>query len=219
MTLNKKHIVFGVSVVLLLAAVAYRAMNPFEQARVDTLTYTGAGPGQGIAVLGSKAQGSAAQEGTASGGKYHMVKKTPEDPALRLADAFLNASPVSGAVHKDLFALYRSPETLQKEAQQPAGTDPAEKDTALPAEPEQVKDPLEEVRNYLTSYRIYGGFEGEQEKAVFMAKNKLVLVAREGDRLDGKYLIEDIGDTHIRITALDLNRTLHLNLRDFNNEE
>ena len=45
-----------------------------------------------------------------------------------------------------------------------------------------------------------------------------MLVAKIGDRLDGKYLIDDIQDNSIKIKALELNETIHLDMREFNNE-
>ena len=70
----------------------------------------------------------------------------------------------------------------------------------------------------MASYTLYGIYKSENTKAVFLAKNKLILVARTGDRLDGKYLIDDIQDNHIKIRALDLNETIHFDMREFNNE-
>ncbi len=45
-----------------------------------------------------------------------------------------------------------------------------------------------------------------------------MLVAQIGDRLDGKYLIDDIQDNYIRIKTLEFNETIHLDMREFNDE-
>ena len=39
--MDKKHILFVVALILLVVSIVYRAFNPFEQARVEALTYTG----------------------------------------------------------------------------------------------------------------------------------------------------------------------------------
>ena len=77
---------------------------------------------------------------------------------------------------------------------------------------------MDQVKDYIASYRYYGSYHSGDKKAVFLVKNKLVLVARKGDRIDGKYLIDDIQDDFIRIKALELNQTIDIHLGEFNDD-
>ncbi len=77
---------------------------------------------------------------------------------------------------------------------------------------------MEEAKEYITSYKLYGSYQQNGTRAVFLSKNKLVLVAKIGDRINGKYLINDINNQQIMIKALDINKTFHLDLREFKNE-
>lgn len=120
---------------------------------------------------------------------------------------FLNKPRISGKVYKDLFSTYRPPQRIADK-----------KEVIVPVATDSNKNPLSEAKEYLASYTFYGTFESEGIRSVFLAKDKMVLVARTGDRLDGKYLIEEIQENHIRIKALDLNETIQLDIGEFNDE-
>ena len=81
-----------------------------------------------------------------------------------------------------------------------------------------TEDPVADIREYLTSYKLYGNYEGENGKGVFLAKNKLVLVANQGDRLDGKYVIDEINDSYIQFSIPELNRSIRIEQGAFDNE-
>ncbi len=170
----------------------YRLMNPYVQPRVDTLTYTGK-------VDNSK----------------NLPTKPGDDGAVA-ADPFgpIKDNQLSDKVYKDLFSLYKPPKTDRKEKE----SIPEKKDSEsknIPTLEPVTKDPAVAVKEYIASYRYYGSYDRAGEKAVFLAKNKLVLVARTGDRIDGKYEIDDIQDDFIRIKALDLNKTIDINIGEF----
>ncbi len=193
MKLTKKNTIFIVTLLLLIISVVYRILNPFVQPRIEILTFTG-----------KKAKTENEAE--------HTIIKTSQFESQRLIDKFIKRPKISGGVKNDLFAIYEPP--LGKRLK-PAIIRPkaAKIDVSLP-----VKDPILEVKEYITSYRIYGSYEIDNKRAVFLGKDKLVLVAKTGDRLDGKYLISDIQENHITIKALELNKTIHLDMREFNNE-
>lgn len=192
---DKKVLLLIFVLVLLSAAVLYRLLNPFEQQRVKQLTYTGTRP---------------VKE------KKNLVPDIKAAPSISVIEEFLNKKPVSAAVHKDLFKTWRPKSNLpvQKPDQPSKKTSQEEKEPPKPVR----QDPVMKVKEYLSSYRVYGTYKSGNTKAVFLGKDKLVLVARTGDRLDGKYLIDDIQENHIRIKALDINETIHLDMREFNNE-
>ncbi len=183
--------IFFLAAGLLILSIVYRLLNPYVQPRVTKLTYTGSAKiSENMKDLRAKKQKSSGAKGEL--GILKRIKTSPR-------------------VYRDLFALYKPPETLQKEKAVVVVT---------PAEPAAVveNDPMDQVKDYIASYRYYGSYHSGDKKAVFLAKNKLVLVARTGDRLDGKYLIDDIQDDFIRIKALELNETLYIHIREFNDE-
>lgn len=197
MPLDRQHIIFGCVFFLLVAAIVYRVMNPFVQPRVTTLTFTG------------KTQADRAM----------VSKSIPGDGQNKthpVISQFVNRAKRSGQVHQDLFVKFQPPRPASDGA---AGTGDAAVETAgPPPAPAAEQDPVAKFRKYITSYKIYGSYEGEDGKAVFLSKDKLVLVAKEGDRLDGKYVIDDIGDAHIRFFLPDLDRPVTVDRGEFDDE-
>lgn len=191
---DRKLLLFMAVFVLLIVSVAYRLFNPFVHQETDRLKYAGKKPSPRI---------------------YHGKIKTVGvvDKNSSTIERFLNKKNVSGDTHKDLFAVYRPP-----------GKVPAKKKVVEPerkiqlSEDEKRRQAINEARQHITSYTWYGTYRGPDAEAVFLAKNKTVLVARKGDRLEGKYEIEDIQEKFLKVRALDLNETLDLEIREFKND-
>ena len=206
MRFDKRHVVFVITLIILMISLVYRLRHPYEYERVEQLTYTG----EKRAKAPAGESGFRKQGGT--GGP------AVEDPLL---SGYIEGHNVSGTVINDLFAVYRPPRTPdtdrsvnrsnRNESNQPvqAGKSGGEK---------QKENPLDRIRKDILSYRFYGTYESNGRKAVFLVREKSVLVARTGDRLYGKYLIEEIREDYIRLKALELNETIHIDTREFNNE-
>ncbi len=193
--IDKKLMIFIAAAFLLVISIVYRVLNPFEQQTVDRLTHTG--------IKGSKIQ------------KQTKENITPEkqSPSQDIVSKFLNKPKTSAKVYNDLFIIYQQPENFDKNH-----TIDVLSNIDV-QEPDIIKtNPVQQIKDYLCSYKVYGTYKSENIKAVFLSKDKLVLVAKTGDRIDGKYLIDDIQDNYIKIRALDLNETIHLDMREFNNE-
>ncbi|MDA3915446.1 MAG: hypothetical protein PF690_00530 [Deltaproteobacteria bacterium] len=197
MKLSKKHIIFIIVVFFLMIAIIYRILNPFVQQEVNTLTFTG----EKKSVKTDKAE--------------HAILQAEKVESQTLVSKFLNKPEVSAKVYNDLFSTYKPPNKLAKKKKVNI---PADRDIQNRQKLDIKKDSLQEIKEYITSYRVYGIYKSENTKAIFLAKNKLVLVAQTGDRLDGKYLIDDIQDNYIKIKALEFNETIRLDMREFNNE-
>jgi hypothetical protein len=195
--LSKKHILFIIVVFFLMIAIIYRILNPFVQQEVNTLTFTG----EKKSVKTDKAE--------------HAILQAEKVESQTLVSKFLNKPEVSAKVYNDLFSTYKPPNKLAKKKKVNI---PADRDIQNRQKLDIKKDSLQEIKEYITSYRVYGIYKSENTKAIFLAKNKLVLVAQTGDRLDGKYLIDDIQDNYIKIKALEFNETIRLDMREFNNE-
>ena len=195
MKISGRHILFAGVLVILAGVIVYRLQNPFIQQTTDQLTYTAK---KGLSAKAGSNRAAADQEGK---------KKT-----MSVFDLFLNKPQISGAMHTDLFAEYRLP------VKKRVSVKPVLKKQE-PADPKPLrKDPLAEARKAITSYKLYGTFQEAGKKAVFLSKDKLVLVARIGDRLEGKYLIQDIQDTYITFKPVEVNQTLRLDMREFKDE-
>jgi len=194
--LSKKHIIFIIAVFFLIVSIIYRLLNPFVQPEVNTLTFTGE---------------KDLKTGKAEHAGLKAEKLELQTPVLK----FLNKPKVSAKVYKDLFSTYKPPNMLAKKKKSSVNVD---EEVQKGQKSEIKKESIQEVKEYISSYRVYGTYKDKNTKAVFLAKNKLVLVAKIGDRLDGKYLINDIQDNYIGIKALELNETIHLDMREFNNE-
>lgn len=171
------------------AVLVYRAMHPFRQASVDRLTYTGA------------AEASA----------------SPEDPGrlevmLRL---FVEPPPVSGAVIEPGF-LKPVPglDLTPPPAPPPAEPVPA----APPSDPEPPPpDPGAIVDRELGRFQVIGFFIQKGEAALFLQREKQVLVVREGDLIDGKYRVVDISAEKMTLRAIHLDELVHLDLTQYLN--
>ena len=193
--MDKKHILFVVALILLVVSIVYRAFNPFEQARVEALTYTGE------TLL-------PAQSGTLEENRTNA--HTVHDTVSR----FIDPPRASATVHQDLFSIYQ-PLPLSP---------PPEASPAPPLDDTPIKDLEQDHRNLIqdaireiSGYRIFGIFEDEDKLFVFLAKDKQVIVAGKGDFLEEKYRIDEIEKTHITIMALHLNESIHLDMSEFYN--
>ena len=197
MKFNRQYIIFIIVFILLIISIIYRVKNPFIQEEVETLTYTG----------------KAKKEINL---KYNKSKPKQRQPDT-LVSRFLNKSEFSGEIIKDLFSLYHSPEDLQEEIEIEISVEKITQEEIV--EYVVIKDdPVSSISKDLLSYRFCGTYKSEGRRSIFLVRDKQVLVASTGDRIYGKYLIEEIQDNYIRIKALDLNETIHIDMREFNNE-
>jgi len=197
MKTGKKNIVFAAALGLFILSVSYRLMNPYVQPTVARLTYTGSG--HSSEKIGAK--------------KITKVRGSVEKRATPVDTG--GGPKTSRRVYKDLFSVYKPPQRVEKEKSALITTPP---DETIERIETVTKDPLGEIKEYIASYKFYGAYTSGAQKAVFLAKNKLVLVGRTGDRIDGKYEIADIQENFIRIKALELKETIDINIREFNND-
>ena len=202
---RKQKMMFTLALLLLLVSVGYRIMHPYVQPRVDRLTHTGSSSIAGDVVFPFEKK---------SGG----MSETPAY-SNRLFDQFFNQPVCSGEIVNDVFALYLGePQTIASDKTAPGSSGEPRK--TLPVNPApSPPDLLKKTVDYLLSFTFMGGFQRGKEKAVFLSRGNQVLVARTGDRINGKYLITAIDENSITIRALDINETIHLDMREFNDKQ
>ncbi len=242
---KKKKILCVAAVVLCAVSMGYQVMHPYEQKRIEKLTYTNDRVVTGSqdkstfpvnyreshAVRSSGRNASAQNDSgrreniTAISEKISVSEKLsefskPSEPLKPtysdpLFAAFFHPSHISGVVRKNLFEIYRKPVPLKKTPVKIPKKQPEPKLDPIPVKLPEKEDPVKKVVDYITSFTFLGHYESGGRKAVFLSRNKLVLVARVGDRINGKYLIEQITDDKIKIKALDINETIHLDIKQF----
>lgn len=194
MTVGRKRNLFLALALVFGALLVYRAMNPFRQARVAELTYTGA------------AESAGAGRSSAGPGPLEVMLTLLAEPP-----------PVSGAVIEPGFlkpvpGMDLSPPPPRPEpAPRPADPPPA-------PEPEPAgPDPGEVVNQELGRFQVIGFFIQKGEAAIFLQREKQVLVVREGNLIDGKYRVEDISAEKMTLRAVHLDERVHLDLTQYLN--
>lgn len=197
---KQKKKVLAAVIVLLVLTVVYRLMNPYTQERVGTLTFKNGG---GAQVRGDKAE-------KAPDVMVTTIREQPDSIVSR----WLNRPNQSGDIARDLFASMDKMEQTDDTVTVIDTVEPAE----LPVEIQVAYDPVQIAKEHISSFTFLGTYKSKGKRAIFMGKEKLVLVVRAGDRIDGNYLVEEITDSSVRIKALDINETIHLDIREFNNE-
>ena len=197
---KQKKKVLAAAVALLAITVVYRIMNPYTLERVGTLTFeTGGRP----EVRESKSLKLS-----------DAMVLTNREPPDSIVPRWLNRPSRSGKIVNDLFASIDKEETPEETVTITEVFEPAD----LPVEIEVAYDPVQRAKEHISAFTFLGTYKSAGKRAIFMGKDKLVLVVRAGDRIDGNYLVEEITDNSIRIKALDINETIHLDIREFNNE-
>ena len=190
---KRKKKALAAAVVLLALTVVYRIMNPYTQDRVQNLTFTN---GKGALERGDTSE-----------------RMTNREPSDSIASRWLNRPRQSGKIVNNLFPSIEKKEE-KREEEMVTIIEPVE----LPVEIKVAYDPVQRAKEHIASFTFLGTYQSGGKRAIFMGKDKLVLVARVGDRIGGNYLLEEITDSSVRIKALDINETIHLDIREFNNE-
>jgi hypothetical protein len=193
MAMDKKHILFVVVLIFLVVSIVYRAYNPFEQTRVETLTFTGE-------------QRLSTHSISLEENPTHV-----HDTVSRFMDPPL----VSASVHQNLFSTYQPPRVTSV-----SNAPPKSPLDALPIEdPEQERrDLIQDAMEEISAYKIFGKIEEENRTSVFFFKDNRIIIAGKGDFLEEKYRIDEIEKTHITIMALHLNESIHLDTSEFFNK-
>ena len=64
----------------------------------------------------------------------------------------------------------------------------------------------------LSQFKAFGYLENIDGITLFIEKGKQILVVREGDRIDGRYLVKNITKKELTMTAMDINKDIHIAL-------
>ena len=54
--------------------------------------------------------------------------------------------------------------------------------------------------------------DNDGERILFLERGKQILVIRKGDRIYGKYIVKEITQKELTLTALNINEDIHIDL-------
>ncbi len=159
MKLEKKQIILACTLIVLIIVLVYRILNPFKQQEVNILTY---GPDTGSEPRKDRTVNVRLSE-----------EKSGKTGFEKAVDRYFTDNKHNGETHKNLFivgtksAIIKSAPPLKK---------PEQKEVQSQADLQ--KDLVQEARANLIQYQFYGSYEVGGTRAVFLGKNKMMLVAR-----------------------------------------
>jgi hypothetical protein len=74
----------------------------------------------------------------------------------------------------------------------------------------QKDNPIKRVRNEINQFKIFGSYETPDDKAIFFERGKQVLVIREGDKIDGKFIVEKISQQDVSLKSEEIDDRIHI---------
>lgn len=192
MSKNRKKAVFIVCLCLFAGTLTYRIMNPFEQGRVEQLTFTG---GKGKPSAGKPANS--------------MAAATPHRGEV-LIDLYMNPPSHSGKVSNNVFFQRKEP-VVQPKVPLPTENKPlAAAPPPTPAMQKRLK-----AQEDLSRFKSFGYMQKGNQKVLFLERGKDIMVVREGDRIDGKYLVKRITEKVLTIRAENIDEDVSIELGEF----
>jgi hypothetical protein len=115
---------------------------------------------------------------------------------------FLNPPIHSGEMRRNIFQRQEKPASSQDADAAESGQAPEEDMKALVAEE-------------LSRFKTFGYMQGKNEKVLFLERGKDILLVREGDRIDGKYLVKRITEKQLVIRAESIAEDVEIDLGAF----
>jgi len=182
---RKKKILYALAILLGLS-LTYRTFHPFEQKEVASLKYHDGAQGRTSRKMPEKR--------TNSHGPPSIKLSLLEKPAERSRDVLRN-----------LFFEQKPEPQVKKMDPTPVLSKP---EPTKPAPP----DPMETVNRELGKMKVFGYYEGLGHMKLFVERGKEILVISEGDKIDGKYLVKEIGDAWVTLRAEHIGQDVHIDL-------
>ena len=187
--MDRKKIILVVLVAIFCISLIYRIMHPFMQESVAELTYVG----KRVVVKSIKRTSD------------HPGEKASNAGTKVLLDLFLSPPKHKGKVIRNVFEA-----TMAKKSMQPKGTAKKNEQQNAALTVPKEENPIASAKQDISRFNVFGMFESKDEKVVFLERGKEVLVVRKGDRIDGKYTVEDITDQTVTLKARQLDEPLYI---------
>jgi len=190
---NNKQKILALVLVALAVSVVYRVTHPFKQETVEELTFNKKQHFKRIyGETGSDHRGSSS------------------GIMLNFIDAPTNHS---GRVVKNIFSPKPSVpgqegKTIHDEKKQDT--------TAAGGENLKNKEILraENTGSGLSDLKVFGMYENEQDRVIFVERGKDILALREGDTIDGTFKVQKINNKLVTIKSKHSDRSLLINMSE-----
>lgn len=182
---RNKKILYAL-VILLGLSISYRIFHPFRQKEANTLKYR-------------------------DGAHERAIRKTPEKQVNpnRLPEVkwslLENPAARSRDVIRNLFSEEVKANAVTRSDPEP---ERVEAEPTRPAAP----DPMETVNQELGQMKVFGYYESLGLMKLFVERGREILVISEGDKIDGKYLVKEIGSTRVTLRAEHIGQDVHIDL-------
>jgi hypothetical protein len=175
MVLGNQHKILIGLVLFLAVLLTYRAFNPYRQKTVSKLTY-----GRTTKITPSPQKATLGPDA--------------QRPTTVMTALFKNPPRVDVNTHRDPFR--------KAEPFAPART--IEPVNPRPQTPPRRQSPLEQAKERLGRFKVFGSFSQGERASLFLQRGKQVLVISAGDRLDGKFKIESIDGNTVVVSTSDI---------------
>ena len=193
---KNKQKILAFLLIALAVSVIYRVTHPFKQEQVDALTFDG------------KKHIKRTSDNTVDG-----FRTSPTDILLNLINTPLNHS---GRVVKNIFtAVSSAHEGAGKAVNEIRKQDMATTDEVNPKD--NGIDSAKKNGDELSNFKVFGMYENEQDKVIFLERGKDILALREGDIVDGKFKIQTISSKMVTITTKHSDRPLIIDMNGLEN--
>ncbi len=192
---NNRQKILAVFLVVLAVSIGYRIMHPFKQQKVNALMF-----------MGNKHIKRIIKTADRTGNSY---TGGPETVMLNL---FENPPHHSGKIVKNIFSTQASVPDSEHIANK---LDTETKQSAEIAE--SITDTPEKTDSEFINFKVFGMYEAESDKVVFIERGKDILALREGDMIDGKFIVLQISSQKITLKSKLVDKPFFIDMNELEN--
>lgn len=177
--------------VLFIFSLVYRIMNPYKQETVSRLTYTSEKTG-------------------VTGKKIHKEAVKPLDSDL-LLELLLNPVYQQASVFRNIFEKNSARGDISPI---PAKTIPSQNTQEEMNEIAKQEQESKPVNQGLEQFSVFGFYESDGRKYIFLERSKDIFIVRKGDVIDGQYRVENISDKALTIRSEKEGQSVTIDISD-----
>lgn len=177
--------------VLFIFSLVYRIMNPYKQETVSRLTYT-------------------SEKSGVTGKKIHKEAVKPLDSDL-LLELLLNPVYQQASVFRNIFEKNSARGDISPI---PAKTIPSQKTQEEMNETAKQEQENKPVNQELEQFSVFGFYESDGRKYIFLERSKDIFIVRKGDIIDGQYRVENISDKALTIRSEKEGQSVTIDISD-----
>ncbi len=183
--MKNKKIILAVLIILFTISLIYRILHPYKQQRVASLTHT------------NKKKIVKVKKNTNISETRGLTAK--QDIMLNL---FLSPPVHSGSMHRNIF--FQQKQIKNKTFQQ----------QELQVPEKSTNDIHDIINSDIKNFTVFGSYENANEKVVFFKRGKDIIVVRKGDKIDDKYLIENISEHAVTVSIENVEEKIYIDLSE-----